>query len=159
MVPSRISRKWRTQQLSPPPPPSPLPLPLPPPRAAPPLAPRIPEGGSSPLGGGGETPRTKRPWDPGATYSPCRGRGCPRRPGCASAAGSPPPASEDHAVRPESRRLLRSARRCGRRLSSHPSPWPNLRSWEKPSRGAGEGRACRRRFPPRRPPASAQQGG
>ena len=25
--------------------------------------------------------------------------------------------------------------------SSHPSPWPNLRSWEKPTRGAGRGGA------------------
>lgn len=41
---------------------------------------------------------------------------------------------------PESTRIPGS--RCGRRLSSHPSPWPNLHCWEKPSRGAGEGLGC-----------------
>lgn len=30
---------------------------------------------------------------------------------------------------------------CRRRFSSHPSPWPNLRSWEKPTLGAGRGGA------------------
>lgn len=75
--------------------------------------------------------------------------------GFAFAARSPPLTSApvtsgDNSVPPESRRLLGSALRAptllAPRLSSHPSPWPNLRRWEKPTRGAGESQACRRDF-------------
>jgi hypothetical protein len=129
------------------------------------IAPRLPPPASDPRGGSshlqkevGSLPR-KQWWDArpdGSRDRPSsssRGWGGAAAPAPSSCPGRRLPAAHLCArrlqcqLRPSSTRVGDfTAPRCGRRLSAHPSPWPNLHRWEKPSRGAGEGQACRRGF-------------
>lgn len=144
-------------------------VPLGPPRAKPPVqllppppSPRLrqPLGArrgfeSSPKGRGKAANKAAERAGTDAPPAPGAGEERRRLPVLARAAGSQlltsaPAGSGDNSESHQSRRDFR-APSCERRLRSHPSPWPNLRRWEKPTRGAGEGQAGAGTFPAARP--------